>query len=241
MATYTQEDFERIATAVGKDVADVTAHQKDFENAALMFRLDRGLPLRLARSPDSTPTQMHRKMERIEKSARRLLADLGVPHDERGHVKIDEAYDGPGDVEILKVLSWAVEHDEDPVIAATRRVGRLAEIVEALVAVGDIERWARRGAEEIIEFGSLTVPKQHQGEVAFNNWIAAMVPTYKEITGKDPGTSVGAPGSSLRRKATGPLVRFLAAAEEPLGLEHSADSLRDRVRDILKPGRHRKK
>ena len=217
------------------------AHQKDFENAALMFRLDRGSPSELARSRGSTPTQMRGKMERVEKSARRFLEALGVRRDKRGLVTIEEAYDGPGDIEILKVLSWAAEHDEDPVIAATRRLGRLAEILEAIEAAGDIEQWARRGADEAIEFGRLTVPKEHQGDVPFNNWIAAMLPIYKQITGKDPGTSVGAPGSSLQRKATGPVVRFLAAAEKPLGLEHSAKSLRDRIRDLLNPGRRRRK
>jgi len=239
--TYTEEDLERIAAAVGKAAADVEARQKDFENAALMFRLDCGLPLDVVRSRGSTPTQLRRKMERVEKSARRLLKDLGVPRDERGLVKIEEAHDGPGDVEILKILSWAVEHDEDPVTTATRRVGRLVEILEALEAAGDIEQWARQGAHEVIEFGGLTVPKEHQGDIAFNYWIAAMLPIYKQITGNDPGTSVGTAGSSRRGKGGGPLIRFLAAAEKPLGLEHSADSLRDRVRDILKPGRRRRK
>ena len=32
-----------------------------------------------------------------------------------------------GNKEILKILSWSVDHDEDPVITATRKVGRLAE------------------------------------------------------------------------------------------------------------------
>ncbi len=89
---------------------------------------------------------------------------------------------------ILKVLSWAVEHDEDPVVTATGRLGRLAEILEAIEAAGDLEQWARRGADEVIEFGRLTVPKEHQGDVPFNNWVAAMLSVYKRITGRDPGT-----------------------------------------------------
>jgi hypothetical protein len=181
---------------------------------------------------------MRLKMQQIFKSARRLLKNLGLRNND-GDLNIEDAYDGPGDLEILTVLSWAVNHDEDPVITATRRVGRLAEILNAIAAAKDLEQWAHQGADEVIEFGRLTVPKEHQGEVAVNNWIAAMLSVYKQITGKEPGTSVGAPGSSLRRKATGPVVRFLAAAEKPLGLEHSAESLRDRVRDILRNGRRR--
>lgn len=241
MGTYTEEDFKRIAAAVGKAAADVAAYQKYFENAALMFRVDRGLPAGLAPPRRSTPTQLRSKIERVERSARRLLKDLGVPRDERGFAKIEDAYDGPGDLEILRVLSWVVGHDEDSVIVATRRVGRLAEMLAALEGAGDIEQWARQGAYEVIEFGDFTVPKEHQGDVAFNDWIAAMLPIYTQISGEDPGTSVGAPGSSRRGKSGGPLIRFLAAAERPLGLEHSNDSLRDRVRDVLKPGRRRKK
>lgn len=214
------------------------AHQKYFENAALLFRLDRGLPSpELARSASSTPTQMRLKMERIAKSTRRLLKDLGVPRDERGVVKVEEAYDGPGDIEILRVLSWAVEHDEDPVMTATRRIGRLAEILEALEAAGDLEQWARRGADEVIEFGQLTVPKGHQGDVAVNDWIAAMLSIYKQITGKDPGISVGAPGGSNEGIPGGPPIRFLAAACRPLGIEYSPDSWCGRIRDLRTGGR----
>jgi hypothetical protein len=203
VAVYTQDDYARIAAAVGKAVADVMAHQKHFENAALMFRLDRGLP---ARSRGSTPTQMRRKMERVEKSGRRFLKDLGVRRNDRGLVIIEEAYDGPGDREILKVLSWSINHDEDPVITATRRVGRLAAILEAIGATKDLEQWAHLGADEVIEFGRLMVPKKHQGDVAFNNWIAAMLPVCTQITGKkEPGTSVGAPRSSLQPMAAGNL------------------------------------
>jgi hypothetical protein len=224
MDTYAQEDFERIAGAVGKDVADVIAHQKDFENAALMFRLDRGLPSELHRPRGSTPTQLRRKMERVEKSARRLLVDLGVPRDDRDNVKIEEAYDGPGDVEILKALSWAIAHDEDPVTTATRRVGRLAEILEAIAAAAVIEQCARQGAQEVIEFGRLTVPKGNRGDVAVNDWIASMLPLYRQISGNDPGTSVGSPGRDNEGIAGGPLVRFLEAAGKPLAINYSSEA-----------------
>jgi hypothetical protein len=231
--TYTQQDFERIAAAVGKDVADAMTHQKDFENAAFMFKLDRGFPAEFVRSRGSTPTQLRRKIERVEKSARRLLEDLGVPRDGHGHVKIEEAYDGPGDLEILKVLSWAVQHDEDPVITATRRLGKLAEILEAIAATGDLEQWGRHGLDEVVKFGRLTVPKGHQGDLAVNGWIAAVLPLYKQISGNDPGTSVGGPETDHEGIAGGPLVRFLEAVGRPLGITYSSDAWRSRIRGIL--------
>jgi hypothetical protein len=231
--TYAQEDFERIAVAIGKDAADVMVHQNDFENAALKFRLDRGLPGEFVHSRGSTPTQLRRKLEKVGKSARRLLKDLGVPRDKHGFVKNEEAYDGPGDVEILKVLSWAVGHNEDPVIMATRQVGRLAEIIESISATDDLELWARQGLEEVAKFGRLTVPKEHQGDVAVSDWTTAMLPLYTRISGNDPGSSVGSPGTDNEGIAGGPLARFLEAAGKPLGITYSSDAWRSRVRGIL--------
>jgi hypothetical protein len=40
MATYSRENFEQIAVAIGKDVADVMQHEKGFEAAALWYRQD---------------------------------------------------------------------------------------------------------------------------------------------------------------------------------------------------------
>jgi len=44
MATYSQENFERIATAIGKDVIDVLRHEKSFDAAAAWYRLDYRAP-----------------------------------------------------------------------------------------------------------------------------------------------------------------------------------------------------
>ena len=89
--------------------------------------------------------------------------------------------------------------------------------------------------------GELVVPKGHQGETAVNDWIAAMMSIYKQITGKEPGISVAAPGRPDRGKAYGPLIRFLEAAGKPLNIPFSADSLAGRVKDIRTGGRRRQK
>jgi len=116
---------------------------------------------------------------------------------------------------------------------ATRRIGRLAELVEAIAAANDLERWARYATDEISKFGGLTVPKGHRGDVAVNDWIAAMLSIYGQITGKGPGTSVGAPASDNRGVPGGPLIRFLEAAGKPLGIECPPDAWRSRIRGIL--------
>jgi hypothetical protein len=231
MATYSKDDFERIAVAIGKDVADVMQHEKSFEAAALWYRQD----CRAPKAPSRVaPSKMSKRMKLIANDARKLLRHLEV-YDPR------QAVDGPGAIALLEFLASAEDGTEDEVIRATARVGRLVEIFDSIDAARELERRAGKAAEDAVRIGELIVPKGHQGEAAVNNWIAVMMSIYKRITGREPGTSVRAPGSPRRGKATGPLIRFLAAAEKPLGLEHSNESLRDRVRDILRNGRRRAK
>jgi hypothetical protein len=115
------------------------------------------------------------------------------------------------------------------------------EILDSIDAARELERRSEKAAEDALQVGKLIVPKGHQGDDADNKWIADMMPVYKQITRKEPGTSVGDPASPRRGKATGPLIRFLEAAGKPLGLQSSPESWRDRVRDILKNGRRSKK
>jgi hypothetical protein len=129
---------------------------------------------------------LRRKLDQVAKSARRLLKNLGVNDP-------DEAADGPGDRDILNALVLAGEPNEDPVIEATRRIGRLVEILDGFAAVADFDRRAKKAATEVVEVGKLTVREGNFGDDAVNDWIAAMMGLYREITGKEPATSVGAP------------------------------------------------
>ena len=97
------------------------------------------------------------------------------------------------------------------------------------------------GAEDVVQIGELVVPKGHHGQVAVNEWIAAMMSIYQKITGIDPGISVVAPGRTDRGKAAGPLIRFLEAAGKPIGIEFSPDFFAGRIKDIRTGGRRRKK
>jgi hypothetical protein len=226
MATYSIDDFEQIASAVQRDVADVFRFQKEFEAAAMLYRLDRNAPKR------RTPFVMRRRMTQIVHAARRLLRYLEVEGP-------SQAPDGPGTA-ILQVLASTDDGAEDAVVRATARIGRLVEILEAVDATRELERCASMGAEEVAQIGELVVPRGHHGQVAENDWIAAMMSIYKRITGTDPGISVVAPGRSERGKATGPLIRFLEAAGKPVGIELSPDSFAGRVKDIRTGGRRRK-
>jgi len=223
MATYSKEDFERIAVAIGKHVGDVMQHEKSFEAAALWYRQD----CRAPKAPSRVaPSAMSDKMKQIAKDARKLLGRLEV-YDPR------QAADGPGAIALLEFLASAEDGTENEVMWATARVGRLVEVIEAVDAARELERRAGKAAEDAVRIGELIVPKEHQGDAAVNNWIAAMMGVYKRFTGEEPGTSVGAPLRNDEGIPGGPLIRFLAAAGKPLGIQHSPDSWRGRVRDLL--------
>jgi hypothetical protein len=221
MATYEQSNFEQIATAIGVDVGQIAKHENLFEAAALWYWLARRRPTRIA------PSKLRDKLHRVAKSARRLLTSVGVNDP-------DEAADGPGDAEILHALVLLGEPNEDPVIEATRRIGRLMEILDSVAAAAEFDRRARKAAIEVAKVGKLTVREGNPGDDAVNDWIAAMMGLYRTITGKEPATSVGAPKRLNEGIAAGPLIRFLHAAGKPLGIEFSEDAWRSRVRTVLK-------
>jgi hypothetical protein len=220
MTTYEQANFEQIAKALGMKAEQIEKHKNQFEAAALWYRLDRRGLRRIV------PSKLRGKLDRVAKNARRLLKCLGVDNP-------DEAADGPGYREILNALVLVGEQDPDPVIEATRRVGRLQEILDGVAAAAELERRARKASTEVAEVGKLTVREGNPGDDAVNDWIATMMSLYRTITGKAPATCVGAPGRPNQGIAAGPLIRFLEAAGKPLGIKFSKDAWRSRVRTIL--------
>ncbi len=221
MAIYAHDNFEQIAAAIGMEVEEIAKHAKLFEAAALWHRLDCNRPVRTA------PSILCRKLQKVAKSARRLLTDLGV-------ADVDEAADGAGDPEILDALILLGEPDAAPVLEATQRIGRLVEIMEAMAAAAELSLRASKATAEAAEVGKLTVEEGNRGDMAINDWIAAMMSAYRIMTGKEPATSVGGFDQPDEGIGRGPLIRFLAAAGAPLGLEFSGDAWRSRVRTVLK-------
>ena len=144
MATYEQSNFAQIAAAIGVDVGQIVKHANLFEAAARWYRSDKRRPARIA------PSKSREKLDRVAKNAGRLLKSLGVNDP-------DEAYDGPGNPEILRDLVLTGEPNEDPVIEATRRLGRLVEITDGAVAAAELHRRAEKAAAEVVRIGKLTV------------------------------------------------------------------------------------
>jgi hypothetical protein len=225
MATYEQSNFEQIAAAIGLDAGQIAKHENLFEEAARWYRLARRRPTRIA------PSKMRDKLDAVSKNARRLLKSLGVDNPA-------DAADGPGSRELIGALVLLGERNEDPVIEAVARIGRLTEIVEGLAAAAELQVRARKAAIEIIKVGKLTVRERNSGDDAINDWTAAMMSLYRRITGREPATSVGAPERPNEGIAAGPLIRFLQAVAKPLKMKFSEDAWRSRVRMILagRPG-----
>ena len=219
--TYTNAHFEQIAAAIGVAVKPVADFEAQFEAAAMWFRLDKRRPKRMA------PSKQIEKLTQVAKSARRLLRSIGINDP-------DEAPDGPGDPDLFRALVLSGEADENSVVDATRRIGRLVEIIEGISAVTDFERLAQKAATEIAEVGRLTMREGHPGDDAINDWLAAMLGLYRTLTGKEPATSVGASNRPNEGIAEGPLIRFLQAAGQPLNIEFSEDAWRSRVRTIFR-------
>ncbi len=223
--TYTKTNFEQIAIAIGTAIKPVEDLGAKFEAAALWFRLDRRRPKRPA------PSKQREKLTQVAKAARRLLKSLGIED-------LGEMADGPGDPEIFKALVLTGELNEEAVLQATRRIGRLVEIVEGITAAAEFEGRAYQATSELASVGELTVREGNFGDDAVNDWIAAMLGIYRTLTGKESATSVVAPTRADRGKAAGPLIRFLQAAGQPVSIEFSEDAWRSRVRTIVKDPEH---
>jgi hypothetical protein len=214
--------FCRNRRSVGVQVEEVKKQAKLFEQAARWYRLD------LARLDRTAPSELRRKLDQIAKSGRRLLKNLGV-------LDLNEAVDGPGDPEIFDALTLLGEGDS-PIVERTRRIARLVEIVEAVAAAAELGRRAEQAAAEADKIGKMLVEEGNSGDMAINDWIAAMMSVYRIITGKEPATSVAGPDRPNQGIAGGPLIRFLAAASRPLKLEPELfeDAWRSRTRTVVK-------
>src|SRR5262249_33306382 len=138
LTAYTNANLEQIATAIGIAVDPVADLKAQFEAAALWFRLDKRRPKRPA------PSKQREKLTQVAKSARRLLKSLGINDP-------DEAPDGPSDPDIFKALVVTGEPDENPVVEATRRIGRLVELAEGIAAAVEFDRRAQKAATEVAQ------------------------------------------------------------------------------------------
>jgi hypothetical protein len=258
MLTYSDEDYGRIAEAIDVSFAHVLHHRDGFEAAATWYllnvpqadrdegptaelrpRRDRSEQSKTSDEPKNddvpkpkTHTELRKKAEKIDAAAGKLLKHLGV-------FQSGDALDGPGDRDLLIFLASYSGTPEEEVIVATAKIGRLTKMLGAVRGAKLLQTCAAKAIQEAERFGEL-IPKGHAGDRPENEWIAAIMSLYEKITGRKAATSIEAPGSPRRGKASGPMIRFLAAAGEPLGIKYLPGSWRGRIRDNQTGGRRRK-
>ena len=104
MPTYSEQDFERIAAATGKDLVHVLQREKRFEAATMWFRLNR----RGSRIKRTAPSTIEKRMKQIANTAQRLLWHLEV-------FSYRNASDGPGDFALLEALASTEGGSEDEI------------------------------------------------------------------------------------------------------------------------------
>jgi hypothetical protein len=252
---YSEAHFGKIAAAIGRSLDEVRSYKTDFESAAIWYRLSvppdkresgptlelrnqrikaketSGLRRRRSTKP-RTPLELRRKARQVEAAARKLLLHLGVR-------RLGDAPDGPGDRELLTFLASFSGSSEDEVIGATARIGRLAELLEAIGAAKDLKARADKAAHAARGFAQ-RLPKGHQGDIATIEWMADMMFLYRRITGKEPRFSVLRPGPG-RGQPAGRFLRFLQAAGEPLEIELSPFTARSRHRRLKRTSQRRQK
>lgn len=218
--SYGELDLERMARVVGVDVDIIRKHHAALEGAAVWYRLDRRAPKRIA------PSHLARRLGRIERVAERLLSSLGIEH-------ARSAADGPVDIRLTEALTLADERDSSSLLHSCARLGKLVELIDGLKAIAELRARADAASKEAIAIGKLITTSGHQGDTAVNSWIGAMASTYRAITGRRPGRSVGAPERLDEGVAGGPFIRYLEAAGSPLGIAYGSDAWAQRVRMVL--------
>ena len=192
-----------------------------------MYRLDQRAPER------KTPSQLRADLKSIRSHATKLLNKLGYNDP-------PNTIDGPDDWSVIELLTTRGGPDENEVLAAANRIEHLLEVLSVVEAAAAISNWSERSRGRALAVRESITPKGFSGDIATNDWIAAMMGIYKAITSKEPATSIGAIGRNNESQAGGPLIDFLTAAGKPIGVEMTGHAWRERVRSILRKS-HAKK
>jgi len=169
MGTYSDQDFSRIAEVTGKSAAHVRRLVNRFEAAAVWYRL-------YCRAPKGLHlTGTSKDLGRIASAAQKLLRQL------------------------LNHLASAENNDEDSVVQATKSIGRLAEIFDAIDAAQELERRGRKAAVGAKQLSRLISIKGPRRNYALNVWLAEMMSIYKALTGKPARISVVSSGPNRKK------------------------------------------
>lgn len=197
------------------------------------------------------PSVVIRKLEAIASKGEKAEERLDLLARALGFRSLAEAQErvlnGLPDRAVQRALASEVVHpDPEPILLATCEMAiddKVEDETEATKrkkaaqrkkAAKQLARWAKAAIRSTKSLSKLVAARGRSEDVSLNEWVAAMIGIYRQVTGRQPSTSIGSSGSPHEGEATGPLIRFLAAAGRPLGIELSSDAWRKRVRDVLR-------
>lgn len=145
------------------------------------------------------------------------------------------------DQELMKVLSWSFDGDVDRLEALLERIADYqTDLADAVAAVEELMPVLNASASELVSLRKLTVSPRDTGHTILNDLIASLLELYKEITGREITTTVGAQATDTEGIAGGPVIEYLKILLSLLdldsdehGISMSEDSLRARVREVM--------
>ena len=113
MAPYTDAHLEEIAASIGMPVEAVRRQSNVLDRAVFWYRSFRGVDSNGNRLPTREPPHKRRKkMEKVARAARRLLASLRIEF-------MAAAVDGPGDSDILELLSYYPKGSDEDLVRSS--------------------------------------------------------------------------------------------------------------------------
>jgi hypothetical protein len=107
------------------------------------------------------------------------------------------------------------------------------KVALAIDAVRLLRDWAAKAQERYISQVSPNNRDRHKGNEPLDGLFFRLLAIWTEIFDRSIRTSVGAQGSQNEGEATGPLIAFVTAALEPLGLSLGTDAVRARIRRLI--------
>ena len=104
----------------------------------------------------------------------------------------------------------------------------LSSALENIVMLRNAASSARLNVEREIEGGK--GGRRHEADWALEETTWHLLRLYKQVTGRDPGASVGPKSGTV----DGPTIRFLQLCLPPLGWTKKAEALRNLIRKVKK-------
>tara|TARA_R110002124_G_scaffold104370_13_gene254352 strand:+ start:3578 stop:4462 length:885 start_codon:yes stop_codon:yes gene_type:complete len=151
------------------------------------------------------------------------------------------ARDDNRDQELMRILSWSFNGDVDRLEELLERIANYQNnLADAVAAVQELIPVLKTSASELISLRKQTISPRDTGNTQVNDLIASLLRLYKEITGREIATIVGAEGSDTEGIAGGPVIKCLKILLAPLeldtdehGISTGEDALRARVREVM--------